>query len=376
MRSLFWALLTAVAIATAPAGAASISTKAKQAIVIEYETGKVLLNKNADEMMHPASMTKMMTAYMVFDRLKAGILSLDSKFPVSRKAWRKRGSKMWVKLNSDIRVEDLLRGLIVQSGNDASIVLAEGISGSEEAFAQAMTERAQKIGMYKSTFRNASGWPDAEHLTTAHDLATLVVATLRDFPDYYHYYAEKSFTYSGITQKNRNPLLNRGIGADGLKTGHTEESGYGLAASAKQGERRLVVVVHGLKTKRERGNEPLKLLNWAFRTFDSYKLFAAGETVIPASVWLGDAGTVPLVLDRDLTITIKKRARRGLRVVAKLEEPIAAPIARGTELGKLVVTAPGEETIELPLKAGADVQKLGPFGRITALLKTLIHGGM
>jgi len=352
----------------------ALPTKAKQALVVDYSTGRTLLAKNADTPMHPASMTKMMTAFMVFDRLRSGTLSLDTKFRVSKRAWKKGGSRMFLKVNDAVSVEDLIRGIIVQSGNDASIVIAEGISGSEEDFAREMTEKAQEIGMKNSTFKNASGWPDENHLTTARDLATLIDTTIREFPEFYHYYAEEEFKYANINQKNRNPLLRLGIGADGLKTGHTEVAGYGLAASAIRKNRRIIIVVNGLESKRDRARESRYLLNWAYRTFDTYRLFVAGETVTDASVWLGSASSVPLILERDLFVTIKKRSRKQLRVVAKFTEPIVSPIRRGDRLGILVVNAPNENKMELPLIAGASVAELGRMGRLTALINHLLWG--
>ena len=352
----------------------ALPTKAKQALVVDYSTGRTLLAKDADAPMHPASMTKMMTAFMVFDRLRSGTLSLDTKFRVSKRAWKKGGSRMFLKVNDTVSVEDLIRGIIVQSGNDASIVIAEGISGSEEDFAREMTEKAHEIGMKNSTFKNASGWPDEEHLTTARDLATLIHTTIREFPDFYHYYAEVDFKYANINQRNRNPLLGLGIGADGLKTGHTEVAGYGLAASAIRKNRRIIVVVNGLESKRDRARESRYLLNWAYRTFDTYRLFVAGETVADASVWLGAASSVPLILERDLFVTIKKRSRKQLRVVAKFTEPIASPVRRGDRLGVLVVNAPGDNKMELPLIAGASVAELGRMGRLSALINHLLWG--
>ena len=353
---------------------AALPTKAKQALVVDYSTGRALLAKNADAPMHPASMTKMMTAFMVFDRLRSGTLSLDTKFRVSKRAWKKGGSRMFLKPNDAVSVEDLIRGIIVQSGNDASIVIAEGISGSEEDFAREMTEKAHEIGMKDSTFKNASGWPDEKHLTTARDLATLINTTIREFPDFYHYYAEEQFKYANINQRNRNPLLGLGIGADGLKTGHTEAAGYGLAASAIRKDRRIIVVVNGLESKRDRARESRYLLNWAYRTFDTYRLFVAGETVVDASVWLGAASSVPLILERDLFVTLKKRSRKQLRVVAKYTEPIISPIRRGDRLGVLVVNAPGENMVQLPLIAGASVAELGRMGRLSALINHLLWG--
>ena len=244
-------LLVCLAIVLAISNAIEVSaipTKAEQALIVEFNTGKVLLAKNAETPMHPASMTKIMTAYMIFDRLKEGLLSLDTRFRVSRNAWRKRGSKMFLRENKYVRIEDLIRGIIVQSGNDASIAVAEGISGNEEDFARDMTLKAREIGMANTTFKNASGWPDAQHLTTAHDLATLIESTIKEYPEFYHYYSEKEFTYANIRQYNRNPLLRLNTGVDGLKTGHTDVAGYGLAASAIREGRRLVLVINGLKT--------------------------------------------------------------------------------------------------------------------------------
>ena len=352
----------------------AIPTKAEQALIVEFNTGKVLLAKNAETPMHPASMTKIMTAYMIFDRLKEGLLSLDTRFRVSRNAWRKRGSKMFLRENKYVRIEDLIRGIIVQSGNDASIAVAEGISGNEEDFARDMTLKAREIGMANTTFKNASGWPNAQHLTTAHDLATLIESTIKEYPEFYHYYSEKEFTYANIRQYNRNPLLRLNTGVDGLKTGHTDVAGYGLAASAIREGRRLVLVINGLKSKRDRARESEYLLNWAFRTFKNYKLFSAGETITTASVWLGDAEKVPLVVDQDFVITIKRRARANMKVIARLTEPISAPIRKGDLLGHLLVFVPGEKKIEVPLKAGADVSDLGTIGRMTAIINHLLWG--
>ena len=354
--------------------ASAIPTKAEQALIVEFNTGKVLLAKNAETPMHPASMTKIMTAYMIFDRLKEGLLSLDTRFRVSRNAWRKRGSKMFLRENKYVRIEDLIRGIIVQSGNDASIAVAEGISGNEEDFARDMTVKAREIGMANTPFRNASGWPDKQHLTTARDLATLIESTIKEYPEFYHYYSEKEFTYAKIRQYNRNPLLRLNTGVDGLKTGHTTIAGYGLAASAIREGRRLVLVINGLKSKRARARESEYLLNWAFRTFKNYKLFSAGETITTASVWLGDAEKVPLVVDNDFIITIKRRARADMKVVARLTEPISAPIRKGDVLGNLLIFVPGEKKIEVPLKAGADVSDLGMIRRMTAIINHLLWG--
>ncbi|MDW3207559.1 MAG: D-alanyl-D-alanine carboxypeptidase family protein [Alphaproteobacteria bacterium] len=366
-----------IGLATVPAAAQDVSgleTKALQAVLVDYDTGTVLLSKNADERMYPASMTKLMTAYLVFERLKNGTLSLDDTFPVSEKAWRKGGSKMFVEVGARVRVEDLLRGIIIQSGNDATIVVAEGLSGSEEAFAREMTAKAREIGMTGTQFRNASGWPDDEHYTTAHDLAVLAERIIREFPEYYHFYAETEFTYSEITQRNRNPLLYRNIGADGLKTGHTEASGYGLTASAVRNDQRLILVVNGLTSSKERALEAERVLDWGFREFGTYRLFEAGETVSEAPVWLGKEGRVPLIVQEPVDIVLRRSVRDDLKVVLHTEEPIAAPITPGTPYGEVVVSAPGLDTVRIPVVAGEPVERLGSFGRLRAALEYLVFG--
>lgn len=352
-----------------------IDTSASAALMIEFDTGMVLLEKNADARTYPASMTKLMTAYMVFERLKNGSLSLDDTFLVSEKAWRKGGSKMYVEVGDRAIVEDLLRGIIIQSGNDATIVVAEGLAGSEEAFARQMTEKAREIGMLNTQFRNASGWPDDEHYTTARDLATLATAIIRDFPEYYHFYSETEFTYANITQGNRNPLLYRDIGADGLKTGHTEASGYGLTSSAMRDELRLVLIVNGLESRQARSQESERLLDWGFREFSRLRLFEAGETVAEAPVWLGTEGTVPLIVQAPLDIVMRRTERDDLKVVLRTEEPIAAPIQPGAVYGEVVVTAPGMDTIRVPVVAGEPVERLGSFGRLRAAIEYLVFGG-
>jgi len=372
--ALLWltVFLVLPALATAPARA--IETQALQAILVDFDTGTVLLEKNADELMAPASMTKIMTADLVFDRLKDGRLSLDDKLEVSEYAWRKGGSKMFVEINSQVAVEDLLRGIIIQSGNDASIVVAEAIAGSEEAFGDIMTERAHQIGMNDTTFRNATGWPDPQHLTTARDLATLAAYTIRTHPEYYYLYGQISYTYNDIKQGNRNPLLYKNLGADGLKTGHTEASGYGLTASAKRGDRRLILVVNGLPSVNARSEEGARLLNWGFREFDNYELFEAGEIVETAEVWMGQRSAVPLVLDRALVMTLPRAGVRKMKVAVIVEEPVTAPIQAGDELAKLVVEAEGMAPTQFPLYAAEDVPELGFTGRVGASIKHLVFG--
>jgi D-alanyl-D-alanine carboxypeptidase (penicillin-binding protein 5/6) len=354
--------------------AATIETAAREAILIDATTGAVLMEKDADVAMPPASMSKIMTAYMVFTRLKEGRLKLDDTLPVSEKAWKMGGSKMFVQVGTEIRVEDLLQGVIVQSGNDACIVLAEGLAGSEEAFAQAMTEKAHEIGLTNSSFANATGWPDPGQRMTARDLATLALRTIENFPEFYHFYSEKEFEWSDIRQGNRNPLLYKTVGADGLKTGHTEEAGYGLTASAVQDDRRLILVVTGLESVRARSEESERLLRWGFREYDNYALYAANETVDDAPVWLGEASTVPLVAKDDMVLTLPRKARKGMKVSVNYVSPIPAPIDEGEEVAELVVTPSEGDPVSFPLYAGATVGQKGPFGRIVAAVEFLIFG--
>ena len=373
-RPPLWALLAVALACLAASPASALETKAQQAIILDDETGAVLFEKNADAPMAPSSMSKIMTMYMLFERLANGKLALDDTFQVSERAWRKGGSKMFVEVGKRVSVEDLIRGIIVQSGNDACIVVAEGLAGDEKAFAAEMTERARDLGLTASIFKNASGWPEKGHVTTARDLARLAYRTIHDFPQYYHYYAEKNFTYNGIRQGNRNPLLYKDIGADGLKTGHTEAAGFGLTASAKRGDRRLILVVNGLDGMRGRSQESERLFDYGFREFDNYRLFSAGETVIEADVWLGDTPTLALVVEDDMVVTLRRKARRDMEVKVLYEGPVPAPIARGTQVGTLVVSAPDTPEIEVPLVAGADVGELSMFRRIGAAIGYLVWG--
>ncbi len=366
--------LAALWLTGAPHLANALETKAREALLIDLETGAPLLEKDADTPMPPASMSKIMTVFMVFERLKDGRLSLDDELPVSEKAWKMGGSKMFVRVNTKVRVEDLLRGVIVQSGNDACIVLAEGLAGTEEAFAEAMTQRAREIGLTNSNFVNATGWPDPNQWMTPRDLATLATRIIEMFPEYYRYFSETEFTWSDIRQSNRNPLLFKSVGADGLKTGHTEEAGYGLTASAVQGDRRLVLVLNGMSSQRERAEESTRILAWGFREFENYSLVKQGEAVDDALVWLGDKSSVPLVAPDGLTVTLSRAARSKMKVKLVYDSPVPAPIEAGQVIAKLVVTAPDTTPVEIPLQAGEAVERLGMFGRLTAAVQYLIFG--
>lgn len=364
------------ALVLAPLQAAAVETSAKQAIVVDYNTGTVLYEKNADERVHPASMSKLMTLYVLFDRLKQGVITLDSEFPVSQKAWAlDEGSTMFVGIGEKLRVEDLIRGIIVQSGNDACLVVAEGIAGTEEAFAELMNETAARLGLKDSHFVNSHGLEHPDHLMTVRDLAILSTRLIADFPEYYHYFAEREFVHNNIKQGNRNPLLYRDIGADGLKTGHLTVSGYGLAASAQRNDRRVIVILHGMQSMQERADQGAAMVEWAFREFDNYTLAKADQVLDEAPVWYGQQDTVPLVVQQDLVATLPRAARKSLEVKAVFEGPVPAPIQKGQQIGKLVITAGEISPLEVPVYAGADVERLGMFGRVFAALKHLILGG-
>lgn len=361
----------------APAGAAAaFETAARAAIVIDHRTGQELFAKNADQPVPPASMSKLMTALLVFEEIEAGRLKLDDTLPVSERAWRTGGSKMFVKVGERVRVEDLLRGMIVQSGNDACVVLAEALAGSEAAFAERMNRRAQEIGLTNSRFKNATGLPDPEHLMSVRDLAILASRIIREHPRFYRYYGEKEFEYAKIRQPNRNPLLQAGVpGVDGVKTGYTEEAGYGLVVSAQRDGRRIIAVLAGLDTLRQRRTEAELLLEYGFREFQEYKLFAAGETVVEVPVWLGAAATVPAVPRELVGITMRREARKDLKVVARYDAPLPAPIAQGQEIGRLEIAVPGRPPLTVPLLAGKAVERAGLVGRLTGALGYLVLGG-
>jgi D-alanyl-D-alanine carboxypeptidase (penicillin-binding protein 5/6) len=374
LRTVVLSLLSVLLLGGLVPRAEAYETSAQAAILLDLQSGQELYAKNPDLPLPPASMSKLMTALMVFERLKEGSLSLDDTLPVSEKAWRMGGSKMFVEVGSRVRVEDLLRGIIVQSGNDACIVVAEGLGGSEAAFAEQMTRRGRELGLTHSTFTNASGWPEPHHLMTARDLATLARILITDYPEYYGIFAEKEFTFSGIRQYARNPLLYGDNGADGLKTGHTAEAGYGLTASAVREGRRLVMVLTGLQRPADRAREAEGLLEYGFRQFRNYQLFASGAPVAQADVWLGAAGTVPLVIQKDVWVSLTPEARRKLEVKVVYDGPIPAPVAGGSQVAELAITAPGLEPLRFPLVAGATVQAASVLHRMTNALGYLIWG--
>ena len=372
-RSILAVLIVLLSVASV-GRASAFETPARAAILVDLQSDQILFAKNPDEPLPPASMSKLMTAFMVFERLEEGQLSLDDTFPVSEKAWRKGGSKMFVEVDSRVRVEDLLRGIIIQSGNDACIVVAEALAGSEEAFAEQMTARARELGLTHTTLKNASGWPDPEHLMSVRDLATLAKTLIERFPNYYTLYSEKEFTYNGNRQYSRNPLLHRESGADGLNTGYTDEAGYGLVASAVRDGRRLVMVLAGLQRPGERAREAERLLEYGYQQFKSYQLFSAGEAVEQAGVWLGNEATVPLVLERDVVISLTPEGRRNLEVRVIYDGPVPAPVAKGARIAELEIVAPGIEPRRLPLIASEEVRAANLLNRVTSALGYLIWG--
>jgi serine-type D-Ala-D-Ala carboxypeptidase (penicillin-binding protein 5/6) len=334
-------------------------TQAKQVLLIDLSTSTVLFEKNAAVKMVPSSMTKILTAYLVFDFLKQGKLKLSDTFSVSEKAWRMGGSKMFVPLGKSVMLEDLIQGIIVQSGNDACIVTAEGISGSEEAFVQLMNAKARELGATQTHFLNTTGWPEEGHLTTCWDLAKIAARTIEDFPDLYRkYYAQPLFTYHNIKQYNRNPLLAKGLG-DGFKTGHTVEGGYGLVGSGERQGRRLLFVVNGLPSQKARAEETVRLMQWGFQAFQTYALFQAGQPVEKADVWMGAAPYVSLVAAQPVAVTVPRRLWPEVQVTLRYKGPVASPIEKGQALGELLVSVPGSEPKHFPLVAGESVGKPG-----------------
>ncbi|WP_306152999.1 D-alanyl-D-alanine carboxypeptidase family protein [Roseovarius sp. MMSF_3281] len=370
----FAALLLTVAVAL-PAQA--FDTRAKAAFVMDMSTGTVLLSKNADQPLPPASMSKLMTLYVAFEAIRDGRLTLDERLPVSRHAMSYGGSTMFLDTTDRVRVEDLLRGIIVLSGNDACAVIAEALSpdGTEAGFARFMTQRARQMGMTNSTFANSNGWPAAGHRMSMRDLALLSRHLIEDFPGFYPMFAETEFAFDGRAPQNvhnRNPLLGLGIGADGLKTGHTQEAGYGLTGSAKQGDRRIVFVISGLETTRARAEEAESIVNWAFRQFVEKPIISAGTEVARADVWMGDATSVGMTPAEDVITLVPVLGSDELQAEVVYHGPLHAPIEKGDPLGELVF-APGElpET-RVPLVAVRDVPRGGFMARLRTVSEHLL----
>jgi D-alanyl-D-alanine carboxypeptidase (penicillin-binding protein 5/6) len=351
-------LFSAVHAATVPAPAPP-SFDAKSYILLDYQSGEALAERNADERLAPASITKLMTAYVVFKALAEGQASMDDEVYVSEKAWRMEGSRMFIEVGKRVRLADLLKGMIIQSGNDACVALAEHLAGSEAVFATMMNAEAEALGMHNSHFVNVTGLPDPEHYMSARDIALLARALIRDFPDQYWHYSQKKFTYNNITQYNRNKLLWRDDSVDGLKTGHTESAGYCLVSSAKRDDMRLISAVMGTKGPKARARHSEALLNYGFRFFETHRLYAAGEALIDPRVWMGEPETVPMGLKADLYVTIPRGQYDNLDARIELDSQITAPVHDGQTLGKVVVAFNGEELTQTPLVALQEVPEGG-----------------
>tara|TARA_B100000123_G_scaffold122073_1_gene90153 strand:+ start:707 stop:1879 length:1173 start_codon:yes stop_codon:yes gene_type:complete len=372
------ALLSFMTVGSAISKAAEIDSSAEFAFVTDFGSGKVLMEKQPDALMKPASMAKIMTVYIAFERIADGSLSLDDTFLISEKAWRKGGSKTFVEVGKEVSVRDLLYGVVVQSGNDAAIAIAEGISGTEEGFAEEMNYVARKLGMENTVFRNSTGWPHLEQHTTARDLNILATALIREFPadkypELYPMFAEKDFTYNGIKQGNRNPLVYGTQGADGLKTGHTAESGYGLVGSAHRDGQRVVMVLNGMKSMKQRSSESRRLIDLMFREFKLYRFYDKDQTVDRANVWLGTKNKIDLVLEEPLHLVMARSDRRKMKVSVNWNDPVPAPITAGQAIGTLVLELPSGKTT-YPLLAAENVDGLGMFDRVGEALKYLIFG--
>jgi len=351
----------------------ALETTARSALVIDYNTGTILLSKNADEPMPPASMSKLMTLNMIFEALEDGRLNLEDTFRVSAEASQKGGSKMFVREGSRVRIEDLIRGVIVQSGNDACIVLAEGLSGTEAEFAKRMTRRAHELGMMNSNFVNATGWPGPGQEMSAEDLVFLATRLIEKFPQYYKYFSEESFTWDNITQNNRNPLLGLGIGADGMKTGHTEEAGFGLVGSAVNDGRRIIFMIGGLDSSLARSTESERITRWAFREFEMKTLFKADVPVDSANVWLGAEKRVEMVLSSDIELLLPLESLDEITAHYTYTDPIEAPIRVGQKLGELIVMIPDSGPMHFPLTARTSVEAGGFAERISAATDILLR---
>ena len=324
---------------------------AKNFYVIDFASGKVLAEKDPDEQIEPASITKLMTSYVVYKELDAGRLAMDDMVDISEKAWRMGGSRMYLEVNTSVSVHDLMKGLIIQSGNDASVALAEHIAGTEDAFVQLMNQYAKELGMDDTNFVNCTGWPDKEHLMSARDIATLSAAIIKEFPEHYTWYAEKEYTYNSIKQYNRNKLLWRDDTVDGIKTGHTESAGYCLVASAARSDMRVISVVLGTESKKARANVSQALLNYGFRFYESHTLYDAGEVLSRPRIWSGEFETLTVGLADDLAIAIPRGAYDELDATMDIDKNIEAPVAKGQQIGVVKVTLGGELLETMPLVA-------------------------
>jgi len=380
MKKYLLASLPLIALSSIVVAAPGFDTEAPIAYMTDLSSGAVLYEKNADKQIPPASMAKMMTVYVAFDLINKGKLKLDDKFRVNEDTWKKwnnQGSTMFLGVGDQVSVSDLLHGIVTLSGNDACVVLADGIAGSEEAFVGLMNKRAKELGMSKSQFGNSNGWPDEGRTkVTARDLAKLGSATVNNFPKLYdEFYGQDEFSWNGITQSNRNPLMGKVAGSDGLKTGHTEEAGYGFTGSAEQKGRRLISVLAGLDSYGGRVEESVKFMNWGFKAWEPKKLFDKGTIIQTAEVQLGDSSSVSLIADKDIFATLPKGSDGEMAMKVTYDGPIKAPIAKGQPVATLVVTIADAGQQSVPLVAGEDIGEAGFFNRVWAGFKSLIGMG-
>lgn len=378
-KKLYSSVLTAGLVLAGIGSAGAIETQARNAILMDYDTGQYLYVKDHEKMVPPASMSKLMTVNMIFEKLKDGSLSLDDTFTVSERAWKlggaaSGGSTMFLKIGEKVRVEDILKGILIQSGNDACIVAAENLAGSEDDFAEMMNKRARELGLNNSSFANSTGLPHPDQKMSVEDLAKLARHIIKEFPEFYHIFSEKYYTHNNITQGNRNPLLYSMPNADGLKTGHTEEAGFCLTASAKKGERRLIEVMTGMNSNKERSEEAERLMEWGFREFNNYNLLNKGQTIAEIPVVFGSEKQVRLVVPETVKRTLKKSQAPKIKMTAVYDKPVKAPVAAGDKLGEVRIELGGQEMENLPLVADRNVEKLGFFGRIGQNLKYLLFG--
>ncbi len=337
---------------------------AKAYLLIDQHSGYILASKNRDERIEPASLTKLMTAYVVFYEIQSGSISLEDQVKISEKAWRMKGSRMFIEVNKHVSVEELLKGMIIQSGNDASVALAEHVGGSEEAFVTLMNKHAQSMGLQNTHFMNSTGWPDPDHYTSAHDLARIAMALIRDFPDYYPWYKIKEYTYNNIKQYNRNRLLWLDDRVDGLKTGHTESAGYCLIASAKQGDMRLISIVLGTPSENARASASRALLNYGFRFYETFALHKAGEPLTSMRIWKGEVESLPLGLKDTLYITAPRGSRKQIKANMNIDSMIIAPAKKGQAFGAVNVMLGEEQLAQRPLVALEDVAEGGLWRKL------------
>jgi D-alanyl-D-alanine carboxypeptidase (penicillin-binding protein 5/6) len=351
-----------------------IKSPAKQVIIYDHEADEVLFEKNADQIMKPASMAKVMTAYVIFDKLKDQSLQMSDTFLVSNRAWRMGGSRSFLELNTNVSIKNLLLGLIVQSGNDAAVVLAEGVSGEEEAFAREMNRYAKILGMYNTYFTNATGWPHPDLKTTSRDLIILTSNMIKNFPELYELFNEKIFTYNNIKQSNRNPLLYSMNGADGLKTGHTNESGYGLIGSVKKNNRRVSIVINGLNSKKKRTFESKRLFNIVFRETALLSLFNDKKSLAKANVWLGKQSQVDLVAEKAFKKIISPLELNKTKIKIQWQDPISAPITKGDKVGNIFIDIPGKELIKQNIVSSQSIDTMSTFMKAKSILMYLLYG--